>query len=295
MTGRAAAGMALVTALVQGALAAPQRPAFSSHALGVRVDVLVTDGRKPVAGLTAADFRLLDNGVEQTFDLVGSSDVPINAVLALDTSASTTGERLRHLVAASASLLDGLKPADRASLITFSHAVAPRVALTSDLKPVRSELARISPSGETSIMDGVYTALTVTLAQTGRSLIVVCTDGYDVSSWLEPSEVIDAARRSNAVVYAAASADTRRSSALRDLAEATGGQVLPVRTDRDLGETFRRILAEFRSRYVLAYSPSGVAPEGFHTLDVRVTRGGLKVKARPGYVGVGSAARRGAR
>ena len=41
-------------------------------------------------------------------------------------------------------------------------------------------------------MDGVYTALTVTLAQTGRSLIVVCTDGYDVSSWLEPSEVIDA-------------------------------------------------------------------------------------------------------
>jgi hypothetical protein len=44
-------------------LHASQRPSFSSSALGVRVDVLVTDGRNAVGGLTAPDFELRDNGV----------------------------------------------------------------------------------------------------------------------------------------------------------------------------------------------------------------------------------------
>jgi VWFA-related protein len=177
-----------------------QRP-FSSHTLGVRVDVLVTDGRNPVGGLTAADFELRDNGVVQTID-VADSDVPVNAVLALDTSASTAGQRQKDLIAASQALLDSLKPVDRAALTTFSHAVAPRIPLTSDLSTVRAELLRITPSGQTAIMDGVYVALTSTLAQTGRSLVVVCTDGYDTSSWLQPDEVLESAKRSNAVIYA---------------------------------------------------------------------------------------------
>src|SRR5262245_36410682 len=39
---------------------------FSSRTLGVRVDVLVTEGNHPVGGLTAADFELRDNGVAQS-------------------------------------------------------------------------------------------------------------------------------------------------------------------------------------------------------------------------------------
>ena len=95
----------LVPALVAAALlhSGPaldaQKQSFSSTTLGVRVDVLVTDGRNPVAGLNAADFELRDNGVLQTIEVVDSAEVPINAVLALDTSASTVGQRQRDLVA----------------------------------------------------------------------------------------------------------------------------------------------------------------------------------------------------
>src|SRR5216683_1322751 len=129
--------VALIAALLlpSGPVRALQRHSFSSGTLGVRVDVLVTDGRNPVGGLTAADFALRE----------------------------------------------GLKPADRAALTTFSHAVAPRIPLTTDLSAVRAELLRFEPSGDTSIMDGVYVALTATLTQTGRSLVVVCTDGYDTT------------------------------------------------------------------------------------------------------------------
>jgi len=279
--------VALAALLPSGPILATQNRAFSSRTLGVRVDVLVTDGNKPVGGLTAADFELRDNGILQTIDVVDSSDIPVNAILALDTSASTAGQRQKDLVAAGEALLDGLKPDDRAALTTFSHAVAPGLVPTSDLSEVRRALRRIEPDGETAIMDGAYVALAATLAQSGRSLVVVCTDGYDTSSWLQPAEVLESAKRSSAVVYAVTAAQARRRSPLKDLADATGGNVLEVKSSADLRGAFQKILQDFRSRYILSYSPQGVSAEGFHRLDVRVKRRGLTVKARPGYTGVG--------
>jgi VWFA-related protein len=281
--------VALIAAALplSGPTLASQKPSFSSGTLGVQVDVLVTEGRRPVAGLTAPDFELRDNGVLQAVELVDTTAVPINAVLALDTSSSTLGQREKDLIAAGRALLDGLKPADRAALTTFSHAVAPRIALTSDLGAVRAELLRLTPSGQTAIMDGAYVALTATLAQAGRSLVVVCTDGRDTSSWLQPEEVLESAKRSNAVVYAVTAADTGHRSSLKDLTDATGGHMLQAASGADLPGAFEKILQDFRSRYILAYSPQGVAADGFHRLDVRVKRRGATVKARPGYIGVG--------
>jgi len=263
-----------------------QQASFRSSTLGVRVDVLVTEGRKPVAGLTAQDFELRDNGVLQSIQLVDAADVPLNVVLALDTSASTSGARLADLISASQALLDGLTTADRVALATFSHAVMPRIALTADLGSVRQELLRLSADGRTAVVDAAYVALATTLAQPGRSLVVVCTDGSDISSWLRPEDVIEGAKRSSAVLYAVVSANARRSSALQELSDATGGSLLRVSSSGDLRGSFEKILQEFRSRYVLAYVPTGVPPGGFHRLDVRVTRRGLTVTARPGYVGV---------
>src|SRR5207245_9883826 len=111
-----------------------------------------------------------------------------------------------------------------------SNAVAPRIALTPDLSAVRAELLRFEPIGETAIMDGAFVALTATLAQTGRSLVVVCTDGRDTSSWLKPEEVLESARRSNAVIYAVTAVDAGRRSPLKDLTDATGGHLLQATT-----------------------------------------------------------------
>ena len=261
-----------------------QQPSFRSGAVGVRVDALVTDGRRPVAGLSAADFELRDNGVLQSIQLVDADDIPLNVVLALDTSASTAGKRHADLMAASAALLDELREGDQAALTTFSHAVTPLLAPTTDLAAVRLKLQAITTAGRTAVMDAVHVALTQTIAQPGRSLVVVCTDGSDVSSWLRPEDVVESARRSSAVVYGVATANGRHVAPLEGVAEATGGEVL-VESSEDLRDAFRRIVQDFRNRYILAYTPEGVDAGGFHGLDVRVKRRGLNVKARPGYIG----------
>ena len=285
MTPQVTSGL-LVVLMLAAPVVPEQAQKFSSRTLGVRVDVLVTDGRNPIGGLKAADFELRDNGVVQKVEVVDATDVAINAVLALDTSASITGRRKTDLVAAGETILDGLRPVDRAALTTFSHAVTPKIPLTSDFASVRGALQAIEPRGQTSVMDGVYVALTSTLDQSGRFLIVVCTDGSDTTSWLQPREVLDAAKRANGVIYAVTAADAKKSDALKDLADATGGQVLQVKSSAELRAAFQRILNEFRSRYVLAYSPEGVPPGGFHTLEISVPKRRATVKARTGYIGV---------
>jgi len=42
-------------------------------------------------------------------------------------------------------------------------------------------------------------------------------------------------------------------------------------------------LAEFRDRYVLSYTPTGVSPTGWHRLDVKLKGKSGKVTARRGY------------
>ena len=72
---------------------------------------------------------------------------------------------------------------------------------------------------------------------------------------------------------------------LEELTSLTGGRVVETGNSSDLTPIFRAILDEFRYRYLVTYSPTGVPKEGWHKLDVRVKRSGARVRARPGYQG----------
>jgi Ca-activated chloride channel family protein len=262
-----------------------QSPAFSSRVEAVRVDVLVTENGRPIKGLRQADFELMDEGVRQNVDLVLFEQMPLNVVLALDMSGSVSGERLDHLQTAAGALVTGLKPEDRAGLLTFSHMVARRSELTSDFTRIRTALADADAQGGTALVDGVYSAMMLGESDAGRSLLVVFSDGLDTSSWLQADAVLDVARRSDVVVYTVATGGSRRSRFLRELSGLTGGRLFEVESTKNLDKVFVSILEEFRHRYLLTYSPREVARGGWHRLEVRVPRRNTTIKARPGYLG----------
>lgn len=270
-----------------GARDALQQPVFSAKTVGVRVDVLVTDSAtgKPAGGLTASDFEVRDNGVIQRIDSVDFGDMAVNVGLALDVSGSTAGTTLADLQAATYQLLDLLQAADRVSLTTFDRAVAPRVPLTSSFHLVKTAIAALTPSGETSLLEGIYVALAGTLAEPGRSFLVVFTDERDTASWLRSDDLFESARHSNAVIYVVASRSAIRWTPLREICAATGGRLIGITSSAQIANEFRTILRDFRSRYVLAYTPTGVRAEGFHQLKVDVKRDHLTVTARTGYFG----------
>jgi Ca-activated chloride channel family protein len=273
--------IALCLAAMAAATSAKQTT-FSSRIEAVRVDVLVTDNGRPLQGLTAADFEVLDNGVRQHVDLASFEQIPLNVVLALDMSASLQGLRLGHLQTAGKKVLDGLKPGDRAALVAFSHVVAPSQGLTDDLDRVRAALDQARGEGLTSLIDAVHVGMLLGEADAGRSLLIVFSDGVDTSSWLTADAVLETARRGDVVVYGVEVGE-RRASFPRDLSEVTGGRLFAIESTKDLAATFANILEEFRMRYLVSYSPQGVASGGWHRLEVRVKNRGVTVKARPGY------------
>src|SRR6185369_14248176 len=118
----------------------------------------------------------------------------------------------------------------------------------------------------------------------GRALIIVFSDGVDTSSWLSAGAVLDAAKRSDVVVYGVTTRSRLKPEYLRDLTSFTGGRLFEIEKTANLGATFLGILDEFRHRYLVSYTPRGVATGGWHRLDVRVRNRRATVKARPGYL-----------
>jgi VWFA-related protein len=179
-------------------------------------------------------------------------------------------------------LLDTLKPDDRASLVTFSRAVTQRSGLTADHAKVRAALDRADGAGETALIDGIYSSVLLGGAE-GRGLVIVFSDGVDTASWLTRDALIDTVRRADAVIYTVSVQRGNGSDLLREVSEATGGSHFAVESTRHLDAVFLQILNEYRHRYLMSYSPTGVDEGGWHRLDVRVRGGRATIKARPGY------------
>ena len=279
------AGLAFTAAIIAtSALAVrAQNAAFSAKVEAVRVDVLVTDRGQPVRGLGPADFDIFDNGVPQKVDLVSFEQIPLNVILALDMSDSVAGERLDNLRAAGYALLNGLKKEDQAALVTFRREVTLDADLTSNARTVREALDEAEPAGDTALVDGSYAAMVVGESDVGRALLIVFSDGLDTSSWLLPNSVLETAKRSDVVAYAV-SVGRVKAEFLRDLTSFTGGRLFEIEKTGNLSAIFLSVLEEFRQRYLVSYTPRGVAKDGWHRLTVRVKRGGATVKARPGYL-----------
>lgn len=276
---------AIALALGGSVVTAAQQPTFKSRLEAVRVDALVTEGGQPVRGLGPGDFVVLDNGTPQAVDLASFETLPVNVILALDQSKSVTGDRLAQLQDAARTVLRALAPRDQAAIVTFSHRVTLPQALTHDSGQVVAAVEAVRPGGETALFDAVYAGLLAGVNDPSRNLVLVFSDGVDTASWLSPAQIIETAKRGDAVVYALSPKEAGSAPFLRELADQTGGSAFEVDSLQQLSSRFVAILEEFRHRYLLSYSPKGVQPGGWHKLEVRVKNRRATVKARPGYIG----------
>jgi VWFA-related protein len=278
-----------VSGLLAGAflaVAVVQEPLVFRAEVGlVRVEVSVTKKGVPLRGLGASDFGLRDNGRPQPLQLVREEEASVDAALVLDMSGSVRGPKLDALKDAARAFLDGLREGEQAALLAFREEVLLLEPFTADRNRLRRALDRAEPRGSTALCDAVYAALRLREPGPRRTAIVVFSDGVDNMSWLAGSEVVEAASRSEAVVYGVAAVEPgeRGEAFLRGLVRATGGRLFEVASERDLRARFLDVLADIRSRYVLSYAPEGVDTAGWHALEVSLKRVKGELLARPGY------------
>lgn len=268
-----------------------QQPTFRSSVSVVRVDVLATDGGKPLTNLGADDFEVLDNGAPQHIESAFGDAEPIDVLFAFDRSESTRGETLLRLRESATALLDALQPTDRAGLMTFNHTFSLSVPL-GPAADVREALASIEPGGSTSVLDAVATTIALAAGGDRRTLVLLFTDGVDTLSWLPEKTVLDAARGSEAVMYAVTLPERRSNpqplmgdeGQLKRLVEASGGRLLRADRPTQLRDRFIEALGEMRARYVLTYTPTAPDTPGWHTLSVTLKHRKGRISTRAGYV-----------
>jgi VWFA-related protein len=283
---------------------APQQPTFRASADVVSVDVSVRERSRVVTGLGPSDFVVLDNGVPQAIADLSYGTLPIDVTVVLDVSVSVTGSLLDQLRWATRELMRDLRREDRLKLILFNTRVSRAVDFTTDISVVEAAIGKATAGGGTSAWDAIAVAMVSAASIDRRQLIVVFTDAADTASTTLPEDLFDIAHRTTASVasvipaatYAATNiagtsivrslrtVNTAGVEVLQKLAAETGGTQLRVSGAADLGASFRRVLDDFRSSYVLHFVPQGVERAGFHTLEVRLTdRKDVTIRARRGY------------
>lgn len=286
--GRSIAALASCVCVFVAPPAASQKPQFRTDVELVVVDVLVTDHGKPVVGLQAEDFELRDEDVPQRVALLTTAE-NVSVILSLDTSGSIAGDKLQHLKRACHTLIAALRPGDSASLLSFSRPIELLTAAERDPGVVDHVLDSVSAGGRTALLDALYATLAVSASNTPRSLVILFSDGDENASWLSPDSVFDSLKHASVVVYpvVAPTESQRMGTVLMSrIANDSGGLLLRADADSRLAAVFVGILNEFRLRYLLTYTPTGVnrnRDDGWHRISVKLKGKPGRIKARSGH------------
>ena len=284
---RTVAPLLVASALVAGPLAQDQVPQFSSRVQLVEVYATVTDAKgEPVTGLRQADFEVLEDGTPQEVSAFAAGEFPLTVALGVDRSVSMAKEPLRLAKQASQAFLRELKPADRSMVVAISNEVEVVAPLSADRAAQSQAIAALDAWSTTALHDAIVKTLDILEPEAGRQAIVVFSDGTDRYSSHKAADVMDRARRSNALIYPIAIGKTRP-ALLSELAVLTGGRSFLLRDARELEKTLATVARELRYQYLLGYTPARSIERGareWRSIRVVSKRPGLRVRARDGYM-----------
>jgi Ca-activated chloride channel family protein len=291
----------IVLAAAAATPGARQRQSFRAGVELIRLNVTVTDAtRRYVSTLGRDDFVVTENGVPQTLTFFARTNIPLALALLIDSSASME-QSLHTAQEAAVGFVRRLGPADMATVIDFDSRVQIAHEFTSDQDELERAIRSTQAGGSTSLYNAVYIALRELSRRfpfedadaLRRRAMVVLSDGEDTSSLVTFEEVLDAAARSDTVLYTIGLADRGSGGTgpgkdgefvLRRLTQQTGGRAFFPTDVKDLAMIYSDIRDELASQYALAYeSGSGTSDGKWRSIAVRVNRSDVSVRTRQGY------------
>ena len=275
------------TGAVLAAQDSPDAAQFSSGVELVEVYATVTDAKgEPVTGLQRTDFEVYENNARQDVSAFVAGEFPLTVALGVDRSWSMAGEPLRLAKQASQTFLKALRPDDRSMVVAISSDADVIAPLTMDRFNQIRAVGALDPWSTTALHDAAIASLDRLEPEPGRQALIVFSDGVDRYSRATAAQVVERARRSQALIYPIAFGKTRP-PLLAELAVLTGGRSFVLRDVRELDKTLAEIARELRYQYLLGYSPVDPAEAGgpeWRSIRVVLKKPGFRVRARDGYM-----------
>ncbi|HEV2835306.1 MAG TPA: VWA domain-containing protein [Pyrinomonadaceae bacterium] len=262
-----------------------------------------------VGSLTKEDFRVLEDGKDQTVTYFASTDVPFDLVLLVDLSGSTADKR--DLIKQSTlRFIEVARPSDRLAIVTFSDDAKIVSPLTLDRAQLTASVQSMEGLGGSHVWDAVkFTFDNVLGPKTleRRRAVVLMSDGVDGAltrfgpprgSKITFAGLLEQIRQTDTLVVPIY-LDTEGSiggSFMKDeyenarrtlnlMAQESGGSYYQARKLSDLNGVYEQVINDLGKVYSLGYkSTNPTRDSSWRSVQISIAnRPDLVTHARPGY------------
>ena len=274
------------------------------------VNVLFTaqdKSRRLLTDLKQQDIRLIEDGQPQEITYFGKQvDLPLSLAILIDTSASQERTLPEEKDAAKQFIQSVIRPAkDEVSIVSFTGETTLEQGMTNNVGRLSRAVDRVQfvpPSGyigggvvaggtppisgtnqatqgSTAIWDAIWVTseevLKLSPDKTRRAIILL-TDGVNTYGSKKLDDAVQAALRSEAIIYSIGIGDNFYDGvdegALKKTSERTGGRAFFPRSESELRQAFKQIQEEMRSQYLIAYEPSNQKRDGsYRKVEIQMT------------------------
>lgn len=289
----------------------------------VMLPVTVRDSTgRLITGLTRNDFRVFEDNREQPLRDLALRQVPVDAVLMLDTS-SSVARNLDDFRRAALGFAGRLGPDDRLCLIKFDDTVLLLQDWTKSRFQFQRSLNRLVPGMFTRFNDALLLAAREQYGSSrSRRAIIVLTDGIDSGRGTTLETAFRALLEAQVTVYVVSNTEISRSAKLADLdaltngdeasqrfnklriddlrtgllaleqseqlmeqlTAATGGKLYKPQSFDALESTYAEVAEELRHQYALYYMPLNKTRDGsLRRVRVETNNQNHKAHTRIGY------------
>jgi VWFA-related protein len=288
---------ATIPVLSAQGLAGSASPDFTLHTTShlVVLSVRVKDSHgNIVRGLMAPDFKIFEDGREQTVKQFEAEDKPVTLGIVVDASGSMRNKQAEVTTAVLA-LVRNSNPADETFVVNFNDwpllGLPAGLPFSNDPGVLRKALLTPKPEGRTALYDAVILAADhLKKGKWENKALLVISDGGDNNSKHSFNDAIRAVQISGATTDTIGLFDPdeheHNIGALGRLSKLTGGDAYTPPAPGNINSVCLKISQDIRASYTIAFTPASDSVGIFRKVKVTATSsaaGKLTARTRAGY------------
>jgi Ca-activated chloride channel homolog len=268
-------------------------------------ETTVRDAKGRIADdLKREDFRVFEDGVEQTIVYFSRDELPLAVALVVDGSGSIS-PMIGELHRAASDTLSQLKPEDQVALYAFALHPERLVDLTTDRKSIAENIVGIGSTGGTNIADALYASIEY-LGQEARerrhAVIMVSDNVPTAKGEFTGDDVIRLALETQTIVYSVRFGRDPLGGTLDEpgwipgarwvskIMDETGGEIIDMAAVGSVEKAMAAVITRLKRRYTLGYQSTDTRRDrAFREIDVRLSdraqnpKHAYRIFARRGY------------
>ena len=243
-----------------------------------------------LGGLKKENFRVLDEGKEQTISHFEPIGAPITIVMLMEYSGSAYDYFAYKAASWGSTFLNHLEAKDYIALVTYDIKPTVHVDFTRNKAAVQEALSTLSypQFHEANLFDALIDTLDRLQRVKGKTSILVISTGANTMSQNTLDDALRRIKASDATIFSVGVAEAEYQSQssganslsylqaknqLQTFAKLSGGTAWFPRFEGEIPDIFRSVATFLRSQYRIGYSPANLAHDGkYHKLKVEIVR-----------------------